>query len=206
MIRLLIIFFFFWGTICQASNKEDPVSNRWDLNFDYYHVRIPQSKNVNGGLIVAEHGDLILEARYNYEAIDTGSVFAGKRFAFGETVKFNLIPMGGVLFGKTDGVAPGLDLNITWGILGLYSQNEFVFNFSGAQSDFFFTWTELNLYPTEWFHFGGVLLKFEVPGIPNELQKGIDLGFTYKSFSLTGYIFDIGLKSEFGLINFNFNL
>src|SRR5206468_8520993 len=51
------------------------------------------------GVASLNRGSLHLEARYNYEAHDAGSAFAGWKFAGGDTVSFEVTPIVGALFG-----------------------------------------------------------------------------------------------------------
>ena len=72
----------------------------------------------------ADRDWLHLEARYNYEALDTGSAWVGYNFSGGETVTWELTPMLGAVFGATDGIAPGYKGSLGWKKLELYSEGE----------------------------------------------------------------------------------
>ena len=51
-------------------------------------------------------GSQHLEARYNYEAQRTGSLWAGYNFSVGKKVKLDATPMVGGVFGNVNAVAP----------------------------------------------------------------------------------------------------
>jgi hypothetical protein len=74
-----------------------------------------------------------MEARYNYEALHTTSVFAGWRLEAGEKLQFAATPMLGFLFGQTTGIAPGLELELSYKALDFYSETEWVADFSGEK-------------------------------------------------------------------------
>ncbi len=57
---------------------------------------------------------LHLEARYNYEGIDTGSVWVGWNFGFGDELRLDATLMAGGIFGDFNGAAPGYELTIAW--------------------------------------------------------------------------------------------
>jgi hypothetical protein len=204
---LILLFFISFMTLCQARDKgappKDAVPEKWDFALEYFNYIA--SENISEGTFYADHGDLHLEARYNYEDINTLSVFAGKRYTFGKTGEYNFVPMAGVLFGNTEGVAPGIILNFSWGKLNLYSENEYIFDYSGKQNDFFYTWTELILSPTKWFHFGFVLQKFQLIQTPYIAQTGINLGFDVKNISVNGYIFNVTKDSSYSILSFDIN-
>src|SRR3982751_3330271 len=48
--------------------------------------------------LVASHDWLHLEARYNYEALKTGSLWVGYNFSFGEKLKLQAAPIVGAVF------------------------------------------------------------------------------------------------------------
>src|SRR5687768_1933890 len=70
--------------------------------------------------VAVDRGRLHLEARYNYEAFDTGSMWAGYNFSGGETVTWEFTPMLGAVFGATDGIAPGYKGSLGWKMLEFY--------------------------------------------------------------------------------------
>jgi hypothetical protein len=76
----------------------------FSLNGFYYFPR----QDDNFGLLVgqARKDKLHLEARYNYEALVTGSLWAGGTFAGGESLACEITPMVGAVFGPLN---PGSD-------------------------------------------------------------------------------------------------
>ena len=64
--------------------------------------------------VTADRGRLHLEARYNYEDLDTGSVWAGYNLKGGGDLAWELTPMVGGIFGATRGVAPGYRGSLGW--------------------------------------------------------------------------------------------
>ncbi|HYT98602.1 MAG TPA: hypothetical protein VEO36_14865, partial [Casimicrobiaceae bacterium] len=72
----------------------------------YYAMRDQPDYGV--GVASLNRGALHLEARYNYEAHRSGSVFAGWNFGGGENVTFQITPLIGALFGEVHGVVPGV--------------------------------------------------------------------------------------------------
>ena len=69
---------------------------------------------------------LHLEARYNYEDLDTGSVWAGYNLAFGTELAVAITPMLGVAFGRTNGIAPGYEASMAWNWLDVYIEGEYL--------------------------------------------------------------------------------
>ena len=86
---------------------------------------------------------LHLEARYNYENLDTGSAWVGYNFSGGEKLAWEFTPMLGGVFGNTTGIAPGYKGSLSWWKLELYSEGEYVFDTGDSSESFFYTWSEL---------------------------------------------------------------
>lgn len=47
------------------------------------------------------------------------------------------------MFGKTNGIVPGLEVSLIWKKLDFYFENELVFDFVRKENNFFNSWTEL---------------------------------------------------------------
>ena len=136
----------------------------------------------------ADRGWLHLEARYNYEALDTGSAWVGYNFSGGDKLAWELTPMIGGVFGDTTGVAPGYKGSLSWLKLELYSEGEYVFDTRSTSDSFFYNWSELTLAPAEWFRFGLVTQRTRVYKSDRDIQRGVLAGVSFARGSLTGYV------------------
>ena len=115
--------------------------------------------------VTADRDWLHLEARYNYEALDTGSAWVGYNFSGGEKLAWEFTPMLGGVFGDTTGIAPGYKGSLGWWKLELYSEGEYVFDTGDSSDSFFYNWSELTLAPVDWFRFG--LVTQRTRAVPN---------------------------------------
>jgi len=143
--------------------------------------------------VFADRGALHLEARYNYEDFDTGSLFAGWVIGVGGTEEYlKLTPMAGVFLGSSNGVAPGLEIEARWRRLAYWFESEYTFNLDASEDDFFYTWSELNLYLAPFVWIGGSLQRLKPVDTPREVDFGPMVGFgnvgaPHVSLSLYGY-------------------
>ena len=128
----------------------------------------------------ADRDWLHLEARYNYEALDTGSAWVGYNFSGGEAVSWELTPMLGAVFGVTDGIAPGYKGTLGWKKLEFYSEGEYVFDAGDSADSFFYNWSELTFAPVESLRFGLVTQRTRVYQTDREIQRGLLAGFSFK--------------------------
>ncbi len=121
---------------------------------------------------------LHLEARYNYEDWDTASLWAGWGFTFGGEERYaKLVPMVGAVFGTTNGVAPGLEIDAAWGRVVYWLELEYVFDLQDSAANFLATWSELYFKAADWFWLGASVQRLKVVASPTEVDVGPMIGF-----------------------------
>ena len=177
-----------------ASGEEKP---GWEFNASVYGYFPPDDRHYAQPTVIADHGALHLEGRYNYEAFQSGSAWVGWNFGFGEEDKFRLdatLMVGGI-FGDTRGVAPGLELTATYGRFELYSESEYVFDSAGRGDSFFYNWAQLGYSPLDWLTVGLASQRTRAYQTGLEVQRGVFVGFTYKDWKLTTYVFNPGWET-----------
>ncbi len=163
----------------------------WEFSASAYTYFVPEDDaDFVQPTVTADRGWLHLEARYNYEAVDTGSAWIGYNFGGGETVTWEFTPMLGAVFGATDGIAPGYKGLLGWKKLEFYSEGEYLFDAGETTDSFFYNWSELTLAPVESFRFGLVTQRTRAYQADREIQRGLLAGFSYKKFGVTGYVFN----------------
>jgi hypothetical protein len=140
--------------------------------------------------ITADQNWLHLEARYNYEALDTGSAWVGYNFAGGEKLAWEVTPMLGGVFGDTFGIAPGYKGSLGWWKLELYSEGEYLFDTRDSSGNFFYNWSELTVAPVEWLKLGMVTQRTRAHQTDRDIQRGFLVGLSYKQVSFTTYVFN----------------
>jgi hypothetical protein len=151
---------------------------------------VPDDANFVQPTLAVDRNWLHLEARYNYEATETGSLWVGANFELGERVTLALTPMFGVVVGDTNGVAPGLELTLNFWRLELYSEGEWMIDTDEKTDSFYYNWTELTLPVTGWLAVGLVTQRTRVYQSERDIQRGILAGVQWKQASLTGHVFE----------------
>jgi hypothetical protein len=141
--------------------------------------------------LTADRGWLHLEGRYNYENLETGSVWVGYNFGGGEKLEWEFTPMLGGVFGNTTGIAPGYKLSLTYWKFELSSEGEFVFDTGNSEGSFFYNWSELSVSPVDWFRFGLVGQRTRAYQAGVDIQRGLLVGFSYKKMDFTTYVFNL---------------
>jgi hypothetical protein len=165
-------------------------AKRWSFSTAIYTYIVPDDREYVQPTIIADHDWLHLEARYNYEDLETGSTWVGYNLSGGEKLTWKFTPMLGGVFGNTTGIAPGYKGSLSWWKLTLYSESEYVVDTGDSSESFFYNWSELTLAPLDWFRFGLVTQRTRVYQTDREVQRGVLAGFSYKHFDLATYVFN----------------
>jgi hypothetical protein len=150
--------------------------------------------------LTVDRGPLHLEARYNYEARDTGSAWVGWNLSFGDELKLGLTPMVGGVFGEVNGIAPGLTITLEWGPLALWHQSEYVFDLADSSGSFYYVWSELSVTGPDWLRVGVVLQRTRAFQTSTEVQGGPLVGVSFWKLSATAYLFAPGQVDQFVVV------
>ena len=167
---------------------EKEAERSWSFAASAYAYFVPDSREYVQPTFTADRHWLHLEARYNYEDLETGSAWVGYNFSGGRKLSWEFTPMLGGVFGNTTGIAPGYKGSLGWWKLELYSEGEYVIDTGNSSESFFYNWSELTLAPVEWFRFGLVTQRTRAYEADRDVQRGVLAGFMYKRASLTAYV------------------
>jgi hypothetical protein len=168
---------------------EQPATD-WSFSASAYTYILPNGSDYVQPTITVDRRWLHLEARYNYEDRETGSVWVGYNFSFGEKLSLDLTPMLGGVFGNTTGIAPGLRGSLKWWRLELYGEGEYVFNTSERDNSFFYFWSEFTLSPVDWLRAGLVAQRTRAYETELDIQRGFLVGLRYKQVEVAGHVFN----------------
>ncbi len=163
----------------------------WAFSASVYGYVVPEGPDYLQPTVTADRGALHLEARYQYEALETGSVWVGYTFSGGGSVNWEFTPMLGGDLGETMGVAPGFRGSVAWWWLELASEGECVVDAGDTSDSFLYSWTELTLGPVDWVRFGAALQRTRVYGEDREVQWGPMVGFSFGRLDLAAYLFNL---------------
>jgi hypothetical protein len=173
----------------------------WEFGVSGALYVLPDEEDFVQPTFRADRGWLHLESRYNYEDLDSVSFFVGANFEFGEDVKLTLTPMLGGLVGDTDGIIPALEADFSVWKLEAYAEAEYVFDLDDSSSNYFYMWSELSLWPTEWLRAGVVTQRTRVYQTDRDVQRGLLVGFALKQIDGTVYFFNPGDDDHFTVVS-----
>jgi hypothetical protein len=195
-IALLLSLAFFTGIAHSQASK-------WNYSFTLDGYIVPGDVSYATPIFIAQRDRLHLEARYNYEDLNTASLWAGYRWRFRapHDIEFEVIPMIGGIAGRTDGVAPGCELNISYRRFELAFVNEYVFDLNHRTNNFYFAWPQLSYSVLDWLKVGAVAQQTQTYQTSLDIQRGFLVTFTRtlprtrKPFSFTTYILNPGVST-----------
>lgn len=179
----------------QTGANQEPSSstaaNPWEFNLTVSGYIVPDEESYAQPTFMGDRGKLHVEARYNYEALRTGSLWVGYNWSVGKKVALEATPMIGGVLGNVNGVAPGLKFTVTRKKVELYSENEYVVDAATKAGNFFYTWTQLTYSPLKWFKGGYVVQHTRAYQTPLSIQRGLLAEFTYKKMQFATDVFDL---------------
>ena len=196
-------------TLCSidlfCQERQQSVSPEWKVTPDLNFYFMPDEIFIIP-VIKADKGRLHLEARYNYEDDETVSLWTGFNFNGGKKFTFVLTPMIGGVFGRTDGLSTGLEMNLGFKRFELYSESEYLFDAESEQQNFFYNWTDLTYSPTDKFWFGLSAQRTKLYETDLEIQRGLLIGFAVKKLEVTAYVYNTGFDYTFAIFTLSLEL
>jgi hypothetical protein len=165
-------------------------SPEWSGSATLFTYLIPGDGNYAQPTLALDRERLHVEARYNYEALRTGSLWGGYNFEGGSTVEWTFTPMLGAAFGDVAGVAPGYAGSLTWWKLDVYSEGQYLYDVSTPDDSFLYNWSEIALVPVGWLRLGLATQRTRVRETGREIQRGPLVGITLGKLELNAYMLD----------------
>ena len=175
------------------------------LGIALFGYDVPDSEDFVSPVVTAERGRLHLEARYNYEAVGAASIWVGANFHVGAQWVFDATLVAGGVFGEIEGFAPGYRCVLARSWFELTSEGEYYIDNHDHEENFLYSWTEIAGYPLDWLRTGLAFQRTRAYASDLEVQRGVFVGFTYRTYDASLYVYDpagdplyvLGLGLEF---------
>jgi hypothetical protein len=168
----------------------------------YYAMRDQPDFGI--GVASVNRGSLRLETRYNYEAKNSTSVFAGWKFAGGDALTWEVTPLAGALTGATRAWIAGLEASVAYRSVDVYVEAEHVGGLSDGSDPYFYAWSELGWRPAEGLRLGLVGQRTRLVHSDRELQRGIFAQVTIRKATLSAYAFNPDAGSRYVIVALGF--
>ena len=169
-----------------------------------YAYLLPDQPNYGMAVGSVNYGALHLEARYNYEARASASVFVGWTFAGGKEVTWEVTPIIGTLFGRSRGLVPGVEASVAYKAFDVYVEAEYVFDRQSSSDNYLYAWSELGWTPVEWLRVGIVGQRTRVVDNDRELQRGLLLQVFAGKATISAYAFNPDNSNRYATVAVGF--
>ena len=183
---------------CLAAEDEVPKTTGSVTGY-FYAMRDEPDFGV--GVAALNRGALRIEARYNYEARHSTSVFGGWKFEGGHDITYEITPIIGGLFGDARGVIPGLEASVAWRNFDVYVEAEYVRDLNVKDDSYLYMWSELGWRPVEWLRLGLVGQRTRVVHTDREIQRGVFAQATAGAATVSLYAFNPDAASRYVIIS-----
>lgn len=130
------------------------------------------------------------EARYNYEELQTGSLYAGKNFSGGKKINYSVTPMLGVVFGKYNGGSAALNVDFEYEKIFFSAQLQYTVNKENKEENFFYNWSELGSKIGNKFYGGISMQQTKLYADKMSADMGLLLGFETGKITIPVYLFN----------------
>ena len=159
-----------------APGSDDTAAHAWEVRASAAVYVLPDEENYVQPTVAADYGGWHLEMRYNYEDRNSLSAFVGWNLEFGSTVVLQVTPMVGAVAGSTDGIVPGVLLDLAWKRLEFYVEGEYVLDLNEFDDRFAYHWSEASIWITEQIRTGLVTQRTRAYDTARDIQRGLILG------------------------------
>jgi hypothetical protein len=175
-----------------SAKSPDISKNPWSYSLTIDGYVVPGGQSFADPIFTADREWLHLEGRYNYENLRTGSIWVGCNFSTGQELVLNVTPMIGGVFGRSTGIAPGVEASLTYRRIQLWISNEYMFDTGDRSANFYYSWPQLTYSPKPWLHVGIVGDHTKTWRSEFDVEPGLFVGFSHKRWEFTAYEFNAG--------------
>jgi len=166
----------------------------------YYYMRSGENATIVPMAHYTSSRNWYGEARYNYDELETFSLYAGRTFMNSGLLSWSATPVIGGLIGKMTGGSVGLNMDMDFDKLFLSSQSQYSFSMDERKDRFFFSWSELGYQATPWLFGGMAMQQTNLYKALGTLETGYMLGFSLRNWTIPFYIFSPADKNQVHIV------
>jgi hypothetical protein len=143
-------------------------------------------------------GNWYFEARGNYEAMNSASLYFGKVFRKKALISYSVIPIAGFVMGRFNGGSVGANVALDYKKISFSSQSQYTFSIENRATNFTFSWSDLTYQLKGWLA-AGVSLQ-QTRGL---FEKGILVRGIYRNLSTQLYVFNAAASERYYVLGLN---
>ena len=178
----------------QSQDTLKPTAWEHSVAFNFYFFQDPF---IFLPTYEANKGHLHLGIRYNYEDLQTFSLWAGYNVMGGDALAYVITPMAGLIIGNTDGIAGGALIQLDYKRLSFYAESEYVVDVGQSENDYFYNWTDLSYTFSDWLYAGVSFQRTRLYDTNVDIQSGLLVGTSWKGIDIATYYYNPWLDDSF---------
>ena len=176
------------------------------INFEQYcYVKNKKMATLVPIMNYETHNHLYTEVRYNYEELNSVSLYIGKNVTEVGKLSYTVIPIIGVVVGRFKGGSVGLNASVEYSKFFFATQSQYTLSIDKENySDFYFTWSELGYQPLKWVYVGLTVQQTYLQRVETlYTEPGFVLGFSLGKFTLPLYVFNPLRNTNYFVLGLN---
>ena len=143
------------------------------------------------------------EARYNFDELNTFSLYAGRKFAGSGNLNWEATPIVGGLMGQMNGGSLGMNVGFDYKRLFFLSQSQYSFSMENGTDKFFYNWSELGFEATQWLYAGVAVQQTNIYQEKGRMEPGCMIGFSIKNWTIPLYAFNTSDQDRYFVLGVN---
>ena len=143
------------------------------------------------------------EARYNFDELNTFSLYAGRKFSGNGNLSWEATPLIGGLMGQMTGGSVGMNFGMDFKKLFFASQSQYSFSIENNTDKFFYNWSELGYNATSWLYAGVALQQTNIYKTIGKLEPGCMIGFSFSNWKIPLYAFNAAEQERYFVFGLN---
>jgi hypothetical protein len=143
------------------------------------------------------------EARYNFDELNTFSLYAGKKFSGDGVLSWEATPLVGGLMGQMTGGSVGMNFGVDYRKIFFASQSQYSFSIENSVDKYFYNWSELGYNATSWLYAGVAVQQTNIYKTIGKLEPGCMLGVSIKNWTIPLYAFNTNGDERYFVLGVN---
>jgi hypothetical protein len=143
------------------------------------------------------------EARYNFDELNTFSLYAGRKFSGKGNFSWQATPLIGGLMGQMNGGSVGVNFGMDYRRLFFASQSQYSFSVENNTNRYFYNWSELGYNATSWLYAGLAMQQTNIYGAVGRLEPGCMIGFSIRNWTIPLYAFNASDQERYFVLGLN---
>ncbi len=143
------------------------------------------------------------EARYNFDELNTLSLYAGRKFSGTGNFSWQATPLIGGLIGQMNGGSVGVNFGLDHRKLFFTSLSQYSFSIENNTDKYFYNWSDLGYNATSWLYAGLAMQQTNIYRTVGRLEPGCMIGFSIRNWTIPLYAFNGGGQERYFVLGLN---